>query len=84
MDDRSVERVIRRHRSRVLRRCRPEGSEWGYRVTAHLSHRGRVLSAGAAVTHADAYESVDCVVSEVRGWRLPSRGRIARVSFAIE
>jgi len=84
MHGRSVENVIRRHRSSVLQRCRPEGSDWGYQVTAHLSHRGRVLSAGAAVTHADAYESVDCVLAEVRGWRLPSRGRIARVSFALE
>ncbi len=83
LDYEQVQRVVRRNASAVLRECRPRGSDASYEVTTYVSRGGRVVSAGAVSTDAQA-EELDCVVREVRRWRMPRpRAHQAKTTFEL-
>lgn len=71
-----VDRVVRRRSPHARAAC---DTEVPVQVTAYVRH-GRVVSAGAASTIADE-ASLDCIANHVRRWRMPSVGRMAKVTF---
>jgi len=66
-DPSRVAGVVRRRAHRVLEEC----GHGGFQVTTYVSRRGRVLAAGAAVRDAASLEHIDCVIAQVRRWRMP-------------
>jgi hypothetical protein len=83
LDPSRVAAVVRRRSREVLQRCRPDGTDWGFQVTTYISTSGRVVSAGAAATCAEAAQNADCVVQAVRRWRMPAANRQAKVTFEL-
>ncbi len=78
-DPARVASVVGRHGAGVLDACRPEGSG-RIQVTAY-TQGGRVLSAGASTDHESGRDALDCVVTRVRGWEMPSSRQTAKVTF---
>lgn len=78
-----VERVLRKHRSELLETCDAKGGN-SITVTAYVSSRGRVLSAGVAATKEWSDEQFDCIAEELRSWPMPKpRKGVAKVSFPL-
>lgn len=54
----------------------------GYRLTAYVSPGGNVLSVGGASPDAASLSGLDCVIAQVRNWRMPNPGSYAaKVTF---
>lgn len=77
-DPSRVARVVRRRARRARNRC--EIAE-DVQVTAYVSRRGRVVSAGAATTTEEDAARLDCVAEQVRRWPMPRAARLAKVTF---
>ena len=77
-DPSRVARVVRRRARRARNRC--EIAE-DVQVTAYVSRRGRVVSAGAATTTEEDAARLDCIAEQVRRWPMPRAARLAKVTF---
>lgn len=75
-----VARVVRRRGARARSACNAGST---IQVTAYVSRRGRVLRAGAASVEEADDETLDCIASRVRRWRMPSGRRISKVTFEL-
>lgn len=86
-DPSRIDGVVRRLGPRVLETCVAEGAERpAFQVTTYVSRSGRVVSAGAVMLGAPdetSDESLDCVASQVRRWRMPRATRSAKVTFEL-
>jgi TonB family protein len=86
-DPSRIDGVVRRFGPRVLETCVAEGADRpAFQVTTYVSRSGRVIAAGAVMLGAadDASdESLDCVASQVRRWRMPRATRNAKVTFEL-
>ncbi len=76
-----VASLVERRGGDVLGQCRPEGSG-RIQVTAY-TRGGRVISAGASTDDESGRDALDCVVSRVRDWPMPSTPRTAKVTFLL-
>jgi outer membrane biosynthesis protein TonB len=78
-----VEKVLRKNQSGLLEACdvRRGGP---ITVTAYVSPRGKVLSAGVSATKSSTQEQFDCIADELRSWPMPRpRKGVAKVSFPL-
>jgi hypothetical protein len=78
-----IAHVLGKHEA-DMKKCKA-GSNRDYRVTAYVEPNGgsgRVMSVGVAVAKKEDLDTIECVVSSVRGWKMPSPGSYAaKVSF---
>lgn len=77
-----VERPLRRHGPRVASECELKRREH-LQVTAYVTPKGRVISAGAVAKPPAATEKVECVLDAISKWRLARVERTGKVSFAL-
>ena len=74
-------RATARRGRAALRRCEIDRGE-AVQVTAHLTANGRVASVGGGASDGARYD-LDCVLDEVRRWRMPRPGQPAKVTFLL-
>jgi hypothetical protein len=76
-----VGKLLTAHRA-ALEQC--AGRDAHYVVTAYVAPGGKVLAAGAAADSQPAAEKIDCVIDEIKRWRMPDPGSYpAKVSFSL-
>ena len=83
MDAGLLSRVLRKKARDVFRGCKVRRFRNRFQVTAYVGRRGRILAAGAIPNRPQPDEKVDCVIEEIRSWRLPKPKRLAKVSFRL-
>lgn len=74
--------VVERHGGDIIEECEAPRST-AFQVTVYIARNGRVLSVGGITSDPAAEESLDCVLSAVRRWRLRQRDRMAKVTFEL-
>jgi hypothetical protein len=80
-DEGRVEKQVAAQRG-ALDRCALAGA--AFQVTLYVGPGGQVLGAGAAADSQAAADKIDCVVEELRGWKMPDPGSYpAKVSFRL-
>jgi hypothetical protein len=82
LDEKILERVLKKQRREVRRTCEFRRRE-RFLVTAYIARTGRVLSAGAVAMPPKASEKLDCVLGEVANWRMPKTDHRSKTSFLL-
>jgi hypothetical protein len=82
LDEKVLDRVLRKHGRDVVRTCELRRRE-RFLVTAYIARSGRVLSAGAVPMPPKASEKLGCVLEEVANWRMPKVDYRSKTSFLL-
>lgn len=77
-----LSKVLDKNTPKILDHCEVRKRE-RFAVTAYVTRKGRVVSAGAIARPAKADEKVDCVLGELANLRLPKLKHEAKVSFEL-
>lgn len=83
MDPEALDKVLKKHREDIREHCELKRRE-RFHITAYITRKGRVLSAGAVPRPTAAAEKIECVLEELAELRLPRLKREAKVSFDLK
>jgi hypothetical protein len=83
MDPEALDKVLKKHGGEIRESCEVKRRE-RFQITAYITRKGRVLSAGAVPRPTAAAEKVECVLEALAELRLPRLKREAKVSFDLK
>lgn len=83
LDAARLKPLLQRRTHELVRECELDRAHERFRITAYVDKRGRVLSAGAVASPAGAEDKLDCVLHEIRSWRLPHYAHPGKLSFEL-
>lgn len=78
----TLDKVLDKHGDEIREECETRRRE-RFTVTAYLSRKGRVITAGALPEPASAAEKVECVLEGLKKLRMPKPKREAKVTFLL-
>jgi hypothetical protein len=78
----ALDKVLDKHGDEIRQECETRRRE-RFTVTAYLSRKGRVITAGALPEPASAAEKVECVLEGLKKLRMPKPKREAKVTFLL-
>ncbi len=79
-----VGRIVDRHAETLRDACGISGQTTSFQITAYVSEKGRVVSAGVASAEGHDAEHLDCIAEGLRNWPMPKPKKgFAKVTFAL-
>jgi hypothetical protein len=82
MDPEAMYKVLQKHAREIREKCEVKRRE-RFTVTAYITRKGKLISAGAVPKPAQAVEKVQCLLDELASLRMPRLKREAKVTFEL-
>jgi hypothetical protein len=79
----ALDKVLEKKADELREECETKRRE-RFVVTAYISRRGKVLSAGAVPQPASASAQLECVLERIKSWKMPKGKREAKVTFMLK
>jgi len=82
LDSKVLEKSQRRYSAKLYKSCDvPKRNR--FNVTAYIGRRGQVLSAGAVPTKKAGWEKIECILTQLKHWKLPPQKKLSKVMFKL-
>jgi hypothetical protein len=83
LDPEVLDKTLKKHSPKILDACEVKRHKERFAITAYVTRRGKIVSAGAVARPAQAEEKVDCVLEGLAALKLPKLKKEAKVSFEL-